>query len=72
MTCDVRGAVRGQGELDEIFAAKPDLDSLPTRETCRFVVVSGTDTSDLDPKDFAAILKKPIHDRRARRCAQGQ
>jgi hypothetical protein len=28
MTCDVRGAVRGQGELDEIFAAKPDLDSL--------------------------------------------
>jgi len=24
------------------------------------VVVSGTDTSDLDPKDFAAILKKPI------------
>ena len=24
------------------------------------VVASGTDTSDLDPKDFAAILKKPI------------
>ena len=24
------------------------------------VVVSGTDTSDLDPKDFAAVLKKPI------------
>jgi hypothetical protein len=23
MTCDVRAAVRGQGELDEIFAAKP-------------------------------------------------
>ena len=35
MTCDVRGAVRGQGELDEIFAAKPDVDSLPTRETRR-------------------------------------
>jgi hypothetical protein len=27
MTQDVGGAVRGQGELDEIFAAKPDLDS---------------------------------------------
>lgn len=35
MTCGVRGAVRSQGELDEIFAAKPDLDSLPTREMCR-------------------------------------
>ena len=71
MTCDVRGTVRGHGELDEIFAAKPDLDSLPTRETGGRGV-SGTETSDLDPKDFAAILKKPIRDRRAQRCAQGQ
>ena len=34
--------------------ARPALRDIPV------VVVSGTDVSDLDPADFAAILKKPV------------
>ena len=35
--------------------ARPDTRDIP------IVVVSGTDMRDLDPEDFACVLRKPIH-----------
>jgi DNA-binding response OmpR family regulator len=36
------------------LAARPDTSCIP------IVVVSGTDVSDLNPSDFAGILRKPV------------
>jgi CheY-like chemotaxis protein len=37
-----------------------ELKSAPDTKHIPIVVVSGTDTSDLDPADFACVLNKPI------------
>ena len=37
------------------LAARPDTIGIP------IVVVSGTDTSDLNPDDFACVLRKPVN-----------
>lgn len=37
-----------------------ELKSSPDTQHIPIVVVSGTDTSDLDPEDFACVLNKPI------------
>jgi CheY-like chemotaxis protein len=37
-----------------------ELKSAPETRHIPIVVVSGTDTSDLDPDDFACVLNKPI------------
>ena len=37
-----------------------ELRSRPDTRDVPIVVVTGTDSSDLDPNDFAAILRKPI------------
>jgi CheY-like chemotaxis protein len=37
-----------------------ELKSSPDTQHIPIVVVSGTDTSDLDPDDFACVLSKPI------------
>ena len=37
-----------------------ELKSAPDTKHIPIVVVSGTDTSDLDPDDFACVLNKPI------------
>lgn len=37
-----------------------ELKSRPDTQHIPIVVVSGTDTSDLDPEDFACVLNKPI------------
>lgn len=37
------------------LAARPDTLDIP------IVVVSGTDTSDLNPDDFACVLRKPVN-----------
>ena len=37
-----------------------ELQSSPDTQDIPIVIVSGTDISDLDPKQFACILKKPI------------
>jgi len=37
-----------------------ELKSAPDTRNIPIVVVSGTDTSDLDPDDFACVLNKPI------------
>jgi CheY-like chemotaxis protein len=40
---------------------KRELDSRPDTQHIPVVVVSGNDTSDLDPRDFACVLHKPIN-----------
>jgi CheY-like chemotaxis protein len=37
-----------------------ELKAHPKTHDIPVIVVSGTDTSDLDPNDFACVLKKPI------------
>ena len=37
-----------------------ELKSAPDTKNIPIVVVSGSDTSDLDPRDFACVLSKPI------------
>lgn len=37
-----------------------ELKSSPATQDIPIVVVSGTDTSDLNPEDFACVLNKPI------------
>ena len=44
----------GGRDLHHELKSRPDTRNVPV------VVVSGTDTSDLDPKDFASIHHKPI------------
>jgi CheY-like chemotaxis protein len=41
-------------DLRHELRSRPDTRNIPV------IVVSGTDTSDLKPQDFAAILRKPI------------
>ena len=38
-----------------------ELKSRPDTRDIPIVVVSGTDTRDLNPDDFACVLRKPIH-----------
>jgi DNA-binding response OmpR family regulator len=38
-----------------------ELKSRPDTQHVPVVVVTGTDTSDLDPSDFAVILQKPVN-----------
>jgi DNA-binding response OmpR family regulator len=40
---------------------KRELNSRPDTQHIPVVVVSGNDTSDLDPHDFACVLRKPIN-----------
>jgi two-component system phosphate regulon response regulator PhoB len=41
-------------DLRHELRSRPDTRDIPV------IIVTGTDTSDLDPDDFAAILRKPI------------
>ena len=41
-------------------AVSRELRANPTTQHIPVVIVSGTDTSDLDPNQFACVLKKPI------------
>lgn len=44
----------GGRDVHRELKARPDTRHIPV------VVVSGTDMSDLDPKDFASLLRKPL------------
>ena len=58
-------------------AVSKELRANPATKDIPVVIVSGTDTSDLDPNQFASVLKKPIEldalvdavERITRRCA---
>jgi CheY-like chemotaxis protein len=44
----------GGRDVQRELKARPDTQRIP------IVVVSGTDTADLDPEDFSCILRKPV------------